>query len=321
MTEAHIRRLRSLGFQGVYIGGNSFSEDESGLLISDETREHAVEALANTFSSLARGDGLKTAPLRESVDAMLQSVLAKRAVLTTLTGLRTHDNYTFEHSVNVAVIALMLGQELRLDVERLRVLGLGALLHDVGKVFLAPTILRKPAQLTEVEYRNVQQHPRLGYEILSAYDELDPVVAQIAYQHHERLDGRGYPRSLKKEQIEPLAKIVTVADVFDALTADRVYRKGMPTSVALNILTKEIDVGYDRDVVESLLRRVAPYSVGERIRLNTGEVGTVIIVPQEAPNRPTVQVERSHDGGSVVYHLRHEPALSIVQVLPSNANR
>lgn len=321
LSKYEIERLKILGFQGVYITESSERQEEPRRAISDAVRNEAVEQMSSAFATLERGGVLAIAPLQSSIDAMLEEVLGAHTIITSLTNLRTHDNYTFEHSVNVAAVAMMIGGELGLEEERLRVLGLGALLHDVGKTLLSPTILRKPGGLTEVEYQNVQEHPRLGFEILKTYKDLEPTIAEIAYQHHERLDGKGYPRGLRASRIDPLAKIVTVSDVYDALTADRVYRKGMPTSKVLDILQKDVGTAFDPDSVAALLRRVAPYPLGTVVRLSTGVVATVVAVPQDDPGRPSVRVQVDAAGnvlsGPVVYHLRHDPTLHIEDVLVS----
>lgn len=319
LSPYEIERLKSLGFQGVYVTGSEASGAKDGQPISDGVREAAVNQLADAFSTLQNGGVLPVQPLRKSVDSMLDEVLGVRTVLASLTSLRTHDNYTFEHSVNVAAVSLMLGAELGLDNERLRVLGLGALLHDVGKTSLSPTILRKPGGLTDEEYRNVKEHPRLGFEIIRAYDDLDRAVARIAHEHHERVDGKGYPRRIRGPAIDPLAKIVSVADVYDALTADRVYRKGMPTVKVLNILSSDAGTAFEPDVVSALLKRVAPYPLGTVVRLNNGLTATVVQVPQDAPSRPSVRVYVDANGEvlnePVVYHLRHDASLHVQDVL------
>lgn len=323
LSEFEIRRLKALGYQGIYITVEAEQEDGPKPIISDATRAAAVERLTESFSALQQGRPMQTKPLQDSVDEMLGSILNETAILARLTDLRTHDNYTFEHSVNVAAVALMLGTELELSVERLRVLGLGALLHDIGKTALSPAILGKAGALTEDEYRYVRQHPQLGYEILRRYEQLDPAVAQIAYEHHERLNGTGYPRGLTLDEIDPLAKIVAVADVYDALTADRSYRKGMPTSKALAMLEGDMDSGFERNAVRSLLRRVAPYPLGTVVRLNTGHVATVVIVPQDVPERPSVHAAVDEDGRQLeeplLYHLRHDPSLVIEEVIAADA--
>lgn len=321
LSAYEIERLTALGFRGVYIDNEMkpVAEGAKGI-ISEKVRSEAEKRLGDAFSSLQQGGGLSTVPLQHSIEAMLDDLLGSQAVVTSLTSLRTHDTYTFAHSVNVAAVSLMLGEELGLDKDRLRILGLGALLHDVGKTSLSPTILRKPGGLTDVEYRNVKEHPRLGYDILKESRDLDPAVARIAWQHHERVDGKGYPRGLRSRGIDPLAKIVAVADVYDALTADRVYRKGMPTATVLDILQRDADSAFDPAVVQAILRRVAPYPVGTVVRLNSGQVATVVSVSPDAPLRPAVKSYVDPQGNLLgrpaVLDLRRERTLAVEEVLP-----
>ena len=167
----------------------------------------------------------------------------------------------------------------------------------------------------------MQEHPRLGFEILRHYYEFSLAIAHIAYQHHERLDGSGYPRGLKGDAIHQYARIVAVVDVFDAMRSERVYRPGVPVHKVLEQLQRGRGTKFAPEVVDSLLRRVAPYPVGTTVRLSNGEVGVVTAVPPGARDRPTVTVLFDAAGtavdGKLVRELADDIHIRIERVLPA----
>ncbi|HEX6971091.1 MAG TPA: HD domain-containing phosphohydrolase, partial [Limnochordia bacterium] len=193
-----------------------------------------------------------------------------------------------------------------------------ALLHDVGKVRIPAEILHKPGPLSAEEQRIVREHARHGYEILSAQAGVPAVAAEVAYQHHERLDGTGYPRGLSAADIHPFARITGVIDVFDAMTSEREFRSAFPPAQVLDLLSAGAGVQFDADTVRSLVLRVAPYPIGCCVRLDTGETAVVVDVNRRAPRRPVVRVVaeasgRSIDAGAEI-DLEKEPERSIVGV-------
>lgn len=316
-----IRRLAALGCPGVYVRDLESSLPDVTDLVSDATRTAVINRLWHTFRELEHGNRLQYAPLFNSVHELLQDVLADSNVLVNLSDLRSHDGYTFGHSVNVAAMSLVIGYDLGFSFDQLRTLGLGALLHDIGKIGIPGETLRQRGPLTNDQWRLVQEHPRLGFEILRHYYEFSLAIAHIAYQHHERLDGSGYPRGLKGDAIHQYARIVAVVDVFDAMRSERVYRPGVPVHKVLEQLQRGRGTKFAPEVVDSLLRRVAPYPVGTTVRLSNGEVGVVTAVPPGARDRPTVTVLFDAAGtavdGKLVRELADDIHIRIERVLPA----
>jgi len=207
---------------------------------------------------------------------------------------KEHDYHTFIHSVNVALLATLTALELGYQGKSLRYLTMGALLHDLGKLNVPREILNKPGALNEREFTIIKQHPLDGEAMLSKAEVL-PRILRTVRQHHERWDGKGYPDGLSGPEIHLDAQIVAVADVYDALTVDRSYRKAMPPYHALEmILTSEKD--FNPQVVKAFRKVLILYPEGSIVTLNTGEVGLVVAVPTNFPTRPLIRLVFDKNG-------------------------
>ncbi|MBC7076240.1 MAG: HD-GYP domain-containing protein, partial [Syntrophomonadaceae bacterium] len=217
-------------------------------------------------------------------------LLSNRDILIHMSDIRTFDDYTFAHSVNVCILSLITGITLGYDDLKLRDLGIGALLHDIGKTKIDKEILNKPDDLTKEEFNEIKKHTVYGFKILRQYDDIPLLSAHIAYQHHERWDGQGYPRGLSDKNIHEYARIVAVADVYDALLADRPYRPSYTVNQAITILKRMSGIYLDANCVDSLIANIAIYPIGSVIELNTGEIGVVVDVNKKAPSKPVVKI-------------------------------
>lgn len=189
----------------------------------------------------------------------------------------------FFHSVNVAILSLLMGMELGLGTDDLQNLGLAAILHDIGKMFVNSEILHKPTSLAPDEYKEVKQHVKLGYNFLKATFEIPAQVYVAVLQHHERYDGKGYPNELGGDNIHLFGRIIAVTDVYDALTANRPYRKPIPASKALDYIVSGNGTLFDRRLTNIFVRKVAHYPVGTYVRLNSGHSGIVFKNYCDAP--------------------------------------
>lgn len=319
LSAFEIRRLAALGFPGVYVADPGEEDWSAPELVSEVTRAAAVSHLWHAFRVLQQGRQPDMAPLQDVVDRIVDEILAERHVLLGLADLRSHDTYTFGHSVDVCALCVALGRALELPLPQLRALGLGALLHDIGKIGVPAEILRKPGRLTAEEWRFIREHPRLGFDILRRYHEVPVPAAHVAFQHHERLDGSGYPRGLDGETMHIYGRISAVADTFDAMCSTRVYRPSLPVHQVLAYLHQESGRLFAPEVVSSLTSIVAPYPVGTTVRLNTGEVGVVVELAADKGERPTLRIIRDGQDrpvdGAEYRDLQRDPSLTIVEVL------
>jgi HD-GYP domain-containing protein (c-di-GMP phosphodiesterase class II) len=208
----------------------------------------------------------------------------------------TTDGLLYHHSVNVALMSTAIGIAYGLTEKQLIDLGVGAMLHDVGKLEIPPDVLNKPGRLTPEEYEIIKNHAMRGYDILRVQDDISAVVAHVALEHHERVDGTGYPRGLTGREMHTFGKIAAVADVYEALTANRVYRQGHLPHNALEFLLGACGTHFDQEIVQLFLRSVAVYPIGMTVHLNTGEMGVVSRIDSMHPQRPTVRFLRNAIG-------------------------
>jgi len=202
---------------------------------------------------------------------------------------RNFDNYTYVHSVNVGLLATLIAMEMGYRDVQLTELTLGAIFHDLGKMTIPSEILNKPAGLTTQEFEILKQHPQRGVELLQGVKVSPEVLAGIG-QHHERWNGQGYPNRLRAKAIHPNAQIIAVADVFDAITADRPYHEGLPPYHALEIVVAGFGNHFAPEAVLALRNSLVIYPENSNVTLNTGEVGVVVAIPTNFPTRPLIRI-------------------------------
>lgn len=210
-------------------------------------------------------------------------------ILMQISMLKAFDNYTFSHAVHVAVYASTLANFLKMPQDKIQELCLAALLHDIGKVDVPDEILNKPGSLTQEEFAIIKEHPRNGYKRVYKFSNVTKDILQAIYQHHEKMDGNGYPQRLTGEQIHPWARIISVADVYDAVTTDRVYRDSLLPHVGAEILMScagQLDHNY----IYTFLNNMPIYPVGSKVKLSTGEMGVVSRIIPNMPLRPVIKV-------------------------------
>ncbi|MDR2444136.1 MAG: HD-GYP domain-containing protein [Deltaproteobacteria bacterium] len=229
--------------------------------------------------------------VQENVDELVESVSRNRDALTALIKLRHFDDYTFTHSLNVSVLSLSTGKTLGLTDAELKILGLGTMFHDLGKIRIPDKILNKPGKLTDEEFAVMRNHAALSADIITEQHlNVNDQVIQVARFHHERNDGSGYPDHLQGDQIPPLATICGLSDVYDALTSDRVYHKGMPPHEALKFIYGLRGTHFQPEWVERFVQSVGIYPPGTIVELNSGHWAVVIEVNNRSLLTPLVKV-------------------------------
>ncbi len=231
-------------------------------------------------------DYRKATPL---VASFIESVFRNESAAVTLFKLRGFDEYTYTHSINVSILAVLLGKHLGLDKPTLLQLGLAGMYHDVGKAKIPESILNKPGKLTESEFQAMKAHPLEGYKIMQKQVDLDPEILRAVVEHHERHDGSGYPRGLKSEYIGRFSRIIAVVDVYDALTSRRVYKDAMAPAKALGMMYQWRDKDFPNNALENFIRCIGVFPVGSFVRLSGGEYG-IVTGTSARPTRPEVKV-------------------------------
>ncbi|WP_404365903.1 HD-GYP domain-containing protein [Marinobacter sp.] len=227
---------------------------------------------------------------RPLIQGCVKSIQANANAMFWLARIKSQDAYTAEHCLRVAVYAIAFGRFLGMPEEDLTVIGLCGLLHDIGKLKIDPAILHKPGALTDEEMCKMRRHAEFGYQLLQSQHTLEPIVGDVTRHHHERMDGRGYPYQLQEWQISRFARLIAIVDAFDALTSDRCYREGVPTSEALRILYRGRGVQFDAEMIEAFIRMVGVYPAGTLVELNTGEVALVIASHPGKKLKPRVEL-------------------------------
>jgi len=214
---------------------------------------HSIEMMKDLLES-PTAENLKAG--KEAISSITDLVLSEDKTAQSLLHITAHDFYTYTHSVNVGVTGLMLAKALfgNSDTHDLHELGAGFFLHDLGKIKVDPDVLNKPARLTEAEMRHIRIHPYQGYKLLKSADALSEECRLIIMQHHEFVDGTGYPRKLRGEEIHLYGKICGIADVFDALTAERSYKKAMTTFDALKLMKEKMIDHFDKDLFGTFVK-------------------------------------------------------------------
>lgn len=278
-----IQRLQQLNTHYLYIDDEISEGIEVEETVPPAMRNKVIKTIKDSFQSI---DGLN--PVNASyildqqsktivsiVDELLSAVTGNNEILTILTDAYLFDEYLYQHSFQVTLYSIAIAKELGYSAEDLRLIGIGALLHDVGKLMVPKDILTKPGRLTNDEFEMMKMHARYGFDLLRNLHSISLLVAHCAFQHHERIDGSGYPRGLVDFEIHPFAKIIGVADVFDAVTTNRVYREKMLPSQGLAIVEAGSGTLYDARIVKALKRAVVHYPNGVILKLSDGRRGIV----------------------------------------------
>jgi HD-GYP domain-containing protein (c-di-GMP phosphodiesterase class II) len=228
----------------------------------------------------------------ECVGAIVSEILAGKIPLGGLAEISAADVYTFAHSIDVCAFAVYMGIHYGYKKDSLLVLGIGSILHDLGKTRVSSEILNKPGRLTEEEFGEVKNHPLWGYEMLieDASVKISDRSLEIVLSHHERYDGRGYPRGLKGDQISDMAGICALSDVYNALTVERVYRKAFPSNEAYEMIMTYGNLNVRYELVKLFSKCVYPYPVATPVLLSQGQIGLVVGNNRNLPLRPVVAV-------------------------------
>ncbi|BCN32792.1 HD-GYP domain-containing protein [Anaeromicropila herbilytica] len=306
------KRLKSLGIDLVYIYDEISDGIEIPDVISNETRATCKRVLQDTVDRFLVEDSMDGEGIVNVADCVIREILQNKDVQLNLNDISSADEYTLAHSVSTTVYALVIAKELNYNKSLMNKLAIGALLHDVGKVALDRNIVFKPDRLTDEEYKHVQLHAQKGYEILKKCNEITELSRIIALTHHERINGAGYPKGLQGSEIHQFSKIVAIADVYDALTSERCYRKKWPAHRAADYLVENTEGQFDVELVSIFLKQIALFPNGSMVQLSNGDIALVERQNKNMPLRPVVRVFQKGNGNKVKpYHVNLMEDLSI----------
>lgn len=319
LTDALIRRLSKIDIGYIYIEDANTDDVVITTMLHDETRNQALKVIRNQFQQMSGDSGITKGfyhldkKFSRIMDSILDDMASQEDPMIMLADMHTADNYLYVHSLNVCLYTLVLGIAHGYSKEELRVIGLGSLLHDIGKTQIPVKIVQKPGMLSDEEFRHMQAHTEIGYRILKEEPNIPLLAAHCALQHHERIDGSGYPRGLTGPQIHEYAKWLGVADSYDAMTSNRIYKKAMLPHQAVEALYVGSGTLYEQKQLELFRDRVAIYPLGLTVKLSTGVTGVVVKIDPSTPHRPVVRVFTGPEGEPVTpYELDLSSALSVV---------
>lgn len=288
---------------------------EEEIVIAQRIHSQAQGLVGDFMNNVKLGGAIDIAPIHKLADELQHSVFRNANALSCLGRIREKDNYLLEHSVNLSVLMSLFGSYRKLAADILHQTIVGALLHDLGKILTPDEILHKPGRLTAEEFEVMKLHARHSRDILASTEGIGEIAVITAAQHHEKLDGSGYPEGLKGEEITEYGRMVAITDVYDAITSDRVYHKGMTPTQGLKKLLEWSGDHLDPTLVKQFIRCIGLYPVGSLVLLESGRLGVVVETNDADQRLPVVRV---------MYHTRFRLPITVETIdlsRPGNQDR
>jgi HD-GYP domain-containing protein (c-di-GMP phosphodiesterase class II) len=284
LTPGMINTLRRIGVTMIYILQKEFEDVKIEDVVSDETRRNGISRVSEALQCVQSGKDFDTKAISQAASKIIEEVLRNRNVLLSLSDIRTKENYMFIHAINVCIMSTIIGANMDFNSSLLKDLAIGALLHDIGKVYESSTTmqLRKP--------KEQDHHSWIGFNLLRKKHDINLSSAHIALQHHENIDGTGSPRGIMGDQIHVFGKITSVANHFDNMISGAFSgTMYLPYEASEHLMVLAGNT-LDLDIVIKFLRSIAIYPTGSSVKLSTGEVGVVVNQHKGLPSRPVIRV-------------------------------
>ncbi len=270
----------------------------------------AINFVEGFMSDLRNNKEIDISSIEKTVTYLSDDIFSDQDLLRQLRLIKDKDAYLYTHSVNVAVLSIMMGKWLNFDYPTINKLGVAGMLHDIGKIQIPDVILNKPAALSEAEYQIIKNHSVIGYSLIKDYPGLDTQIMYGVLMHHERMDGSGYPAGVGQSRIPSMASVIAIADTYDAITSKRVYSEKRTPYVAADVILKESLAGkVDSRISKVFYDHLLALSLDDRVLLSNQEIGQVVFLNPLKPAYPVVKVNND------LHYLEREPSLIIVDVL------
>lgn len=292
LTKRYIEKLIELGIGNIYIEDDMLEEIKPEDPEFVKIKSNVVNVLSKSFINLEYKDTKpKLDPTVNTIIDIVEYLLEHKDISAVhLSEIKTYDNYTYVHSLNTCVISLFFGVKMSMPKTKLMDLGMGAILHDVGKTKIPKSILNKPSKLTDEEFEIMKQHSELGYELIHEFKYLSERSKRLVLEHHERIDGSGYPKGMTGDRISEFGKIIAISDVYDAIVSDRVYRKGISGNEAYEFILGGAGTLFDWELVNVFKNNFSIYPPGSCVRLSNGQEAFILKENKGFPDRPIVRV-------------------------------
>lgn len=317
LTEFHISKISELEVKYIYIEGETQLIDANDEA-AQQAKTEIVLAAHSALDEVRVGKYVETEHTKSKVLALLDECCMRKEIQPLFTAMQNCNDYLFNHAVCGFFYAMLMGMSRGIEGQRLRDLGLGALLRDVGMITISRDILNKPGTLNPEEMAIVKQHTEKGYELLQRNPEISLSAANCALQHHERFDGSGYPRGAKENSIHEFAQITALADVYSSMTANTPYRRALSVYDALAIVQKAGAAFFNPELIQVLVSNVAIFPLGAVVRLNNQAVGLVSDYADELRTKPIITLTQNEAGvrtkQTVTVDLDQNPNVYIAEV-------
>ncbi len=290
LNKKSIKKIYDQGIRYVYI----YDENDISSSLEENKLEIKYEILAdkldNVFTDIKIGKKIILTEINNEVDSLIDEIIGNDNILARIRELEEKDDYTFNHSLNVSMLATMLGKWMRYSQKQIKQLAIAGLFHDIGKLKINDNIINKPGKLTDEEFKKIKEHSIYGYNILKETVGISKNISLAVLQHHEREDGSGYPLGLKGNQIHEYAKIIAICDTYDAMTSNRVYKSKKSPFFAAEILRDEGFNILDPKMTRVFLDKIAGFYVGCTVLLSNGEEGDIVYIHPQAPTKAIVKL-------------------------------
>ncbi len=312
LNESLLQRIEDNKVFTVYVD-DEYSDKEIEDIIRPELRQRAVVSLKETFDQIDKfnrqskqSDDIKLREdllikrmekyiscLKQVSELIVDEISSNRQIMINLVDIKNIDTYTYQHSLNTAILSIILGMEMKYRRDELFKLFFGALLHDIGKAFIPRSIIDKRGAYTEEEVAMIKEHPDRGYNYLKEFYGIPSPSKVVAIQHHEKYDGSGYPKGMSGTYIHKFSRIVAIADVYDSMTSDSPNSRALPPNEAIEYIMGAAGSHFDFEMASVFCRKVIPYPEGTLVNISTGQIAVIVSVNPNYPLRPRIKILKS----------------------------
>lgn len=311
ITDRDINKLKVFEVEKIRVNFNETDKKN----YNKKFLKDAINKTKEIFNDAIYNEKINLNQVEIVIQNILDEVATQDGFFSVINELKSEDEYTYLHSIETSIYSVITGKRLNLSDERLKKLGVGSLLHDIGKIRTPKDVLLKKGKLSEEEFSQIKRHPTDGREILMGSGILDDDILDIVSQHHEKINGSGYPLGLNGDSMNMLSKIVAVSDIYDALTTDRVYRAKLKKYEVIEYLYCLVNTELDIDVVSSFSKVIKIYPIGSKVVLNTGETGEIIGLNEDFPLRPIVKILNEEIKYEKIINMINERTIFIEKII------